>query len=238
MRAKFRFGSFVTRMEKNAKTLGLFKHFLIIFVLGSFISERTHATIIRGEVTGGDAFNKGGVFEEIAPPITVGKNNFRSNNLFGFEEQQDFALAGALTVDDFAVGGAGTGVGTIAAGTAVDSHYVFFDPGREKTLVGEVEFSSDILGLITTREHLNNSDFLGSPVTAYLNPGFRGLESVDVAIINNRKIEIDLRASAPGDYIRVITQADPLNPVPEPSTLVLVVLGTGAILFRRGRKTS
>ena len=86
------------------------------------------AVISAGIVTGGSAYTGGGTFVILTPPLTnsfgptntVGNDNFQSLDLFGFNELQDVVLTSNLVVD--------VGSSPIPAGTAVSSHYVFFDP--------------------------------------------------------------------------------------------------------------
>ena len=63
------------------------------------IAGSANAAIVTGELTGGSAFDNGGVFQEFTPTI-VGNNHQQSNNLFAFNENQAVALAadvGGLT---------------------------------------------------------------------------------------------------------------------------------------------
>ena len=122
-----------------------------------------------------------------------------------------------------ALGQGTAGAGTIAAGTSISSHYVFFDPNNSTSQIGTVLFDGAILGIITRTAQLLASDFLGNqPAVTYLNPALRGLESNDKAgvtqdlmamILNPNELTVNWRASTPGDYIRVITAASPV-PVP------------------------
>src|SRR5690349_19461226 len=96
----------------------------IAFLVG-ILPITAGATIATGAVTGGGAFGSGGVFSKLTPPLnnpfgpanSVGNNNFQSLNLYGFDEDQNILLAAPLLVN---VGS------TIAAGTVVASHYIFF----------------------------------------------------------------------------------------------------------------
>lgn len=163
------------------------------------------------------------------PPLQVGQDNQDdSNTLFAFNEKQNFLLTSDLVVDD-----AGGGVpGIIPAGTRVASHYVFFDPAGVINLVsisGSVQFDQDILGLVTTRDNLIASDFLGAVGTSYNSPSARGLEPPDdsATISGAREIMTTLVASSPGDYFRVITV------VPAPGTATVLAAGAGLLLRRR-----
>jgi hypothetical protein len=188
------------------------------------------ADVISGAVTGG---NSGGSFVLLPTPFgaasspanTVGNNNFNSPNLFAFDERQAVVLTAPLAVD---VGGS-----PIATGTAVSSHYVFFDPAQGRSVEGTVDFDGDVLGVITSRGNLLASDFLAAPGISYLNPAARGLESGDlVSISGPRQIRVDWNASSPGDHIRVLTR-----PVPEPATAAVFGVGLAAAgAWRRVRR--
>jgi len=209
-----------------------------IAVVTSLVSVPAAATTISGDVTGGSALTSGGTFVKLTVPLTnpfgppdsVGNDNFQSPNLFAFDEAQNVLLADPLAVD--------VGPSPIAAGTTVSSQYVFFDPGPSEDVIGVVNFDADILGIMTSTGSLAASDFLGNPGVNYLNPGLRGLEAGDsVTISGARQILFDTTASSPGDYVRVVTAFSPSveTPVPEPATVALV--GSGALLILRRRRS-
>jgi hypothetical protein len=167
------------------------------------------AAIVVGEVTGG---NSGGSFVQLdpAPGTDVGQDSFNSPDLFAFDELQDQVLASALA--------------GLSAGTAVNSHMVFFDPVNSPatTLIGSVTFDSDILAIITSSGVLRASDaLLGNSNVNYLSAGNYGLEGADAASFAGNQLFLDLRATTPGDHIRVLTA----SAVPEPGTWAMMLLG-------------
>ena len=120
---------------------------VVFAVIGA--AGMSQAAVIDGNVTSG-----GGSFEMIGTAgLTVGQNNQESSNLFAFNEVQNFTLTSDLIPD---IGG------SIAAGTKVSSHYVFFDPAtlarRQK---GFVLFDGPILGIITSTSSLARHGFSG-----------------------------------------------------------------------------
>lgn len=204
-------------------------------VTGLFLAFTTlsaQATIVSGTITGGTAQTAGAVFVELTPPLanpygtpnSVGLDNFNSPNMFGFDEDQNIVLSSSLVVD---VGS------TLAAGTTVASHYIFFDPATALSITGTVTFDSTVLAVIIGTYTLQASDFLADTGVNYLSPGHRGLEGTDyVTISGTNEITFSVSARTPGDYIRVITAYSPggdPNFVSEPATLALTGLGLLAL---------
>ena len=176
------------------------------------------ATIVDGQVTGGKSLQLGGKFIKLTIPFagsspynTVGADTFNDSNLYGFDEDQNIEIRDPLTLDIMADGkGGGRKGGVVPVGITVASHYIFFDPGKLQKQQGEIQFDSMIIGVITKRNNLKNSDHLANTGVNYLNPGARGLEQVDkVAITGLQTISVNWIASSPGDYIRVITSYSP-----------------------------
>lgn len=204
------------------------------------LSGHATATIVGGSVTGGTAFAAGGIFVELVPPLpnpfgppnSVGNDTFQSPDLFAFDEDQNIVLTAPLFVD--------VGASPLPIGTTVASHYVFFDPGPTQSIVGTVDFDSDVLAIITSTGNLAASDFLANTGVNYLNPGLRGLEAGDsVTISGPRQILFTTTASTPGDYVRVLTALSP-GAIPEPESLALFAIAITAVgvvaVFRRRRK--
>lgn len=184
------------------------------------VAGSANAAIVTGELTGGSAFTNGGVFQESTPAI-VGNNHQQSNNLFAFNENQAVTLA--------------ADVGGVTAGTVVDSHYVFFDPGPSRRAIGYVDFNSEILGVLITRADMDATDgLLGLGSVNYVSVNLRGLENADSFNVVGNRLNIDWTASRPGDYVRVLTA----TAVPEPATWAMLIGGFGMVggAMRRRRK--
>ncbi len=179
----------------------------------------------------------------IAPPVSVARNMTESNDtIFLFNEQQDVVLTTDLAVDITSPGTYGVpGGGVIPAGTCVNSyfiHYDLIDASFYRT--GSVTFDEEVLGLITSTETLDASDWLGAPNTFYAKAsegeGGRALEldlagAADVVTLsaNLRTVEATLIVSPDWqDQIRVITQGD-CAPTPPPTDCNITTSGMTVI---------
>lgn len=156
-------------------------------------------------------------------PAAVGNNRINVNStLFGFDE-------GIVTLtSDLAFAG-----GTIAAGTRVESHLVFFDPrNKNDSVSASVSFEQAIIGFITTKtDLLATNSLFGLASVRYRSGGALGLEggdAVSIAAANGNQLILNLteKANNPvGDYMRVFTLAPVTAPVPEPSTYAMFLAG-------------
>lgn len=151
---------------------------------------------LSGEITGGLAQQEGSQFRQICAPIgEVGDDNFNSINVYAFEEQQGVELTEDLFIDQ---------VNFIPAGEFVSSFYVVFDPAISRQVEATVTFPDTVIDVISDRDQLIASEFLGNASAIYLNPTLLGLEPIDTFTIAGNQVSIDFTASSPGDSIRVI----------------------------------
>jgi hypothetical protein len=208
------------------------------------------ATVLAGSSARASIVSVSGNGDIISPTLGGTLANFfqdtgSSPKIHGWDEAQHVTLGSDLYVDIntsgiFDSNGdlAGFQAAKIAAGTVVDSHYLYFDPEAERS-VRDVTFtfSGVILGVIVESDRFYTrargftdyfllSDFLRNPLTPaanYATAHFnnRGLEmgsphdSLAVSISGKTVTIRDFLASSPGDQVRVLTAS-----VPEPSTLL------------------
>lgn len=148
-----------------------------------------------------------GTFVKLDPEdiFAVGDDNFDTDHLYAFDEDQNITLERAIRVD---IGGE---VGIIPGGTTVASHYVFFDSLRG-THHGYVYFDAPILGVAAYRDTMAATDFLANNEVVYLSTELRGLEDGDQVWIDAEdphKLWVYWAGSSPGDYVRVFTEWSP-----------------------------
>jgi hypothetical protein len=138
-----------------------------------------------------------------ATPFNVGADTFDDDNLYAFDEDQNITLPVTISVD---IGG--DAEGTIATGTVVASHYVFFD-SVSSFHYGYVVFDAPILGVAAFEPTMAATDFLANTAVTYINADLRGLEPGDYVWIDKddpHRLWVHWAGSSPGDYIRVFTE--------------------------------
>ena len=134
--------------------------------------------------------------------FTVGEDNFDTDHLYAFNEDQNIVLEADIRVD---IGGVD---GTITAGTEIASHYVFFD-SYSGIHFGYVDFDAPVLGIAAFQDTMGATDFLANTKVTYIGSELRGLEQGDAVWIdeaNPARIWVYWAGSSPGDYIRVFTE--------------------------------
>lgn len=205
------------------------KNFAFAALTGAalFVSAPASAAIIMGT-----AAPPAGGFAKINAPVvltsvgnrTSERNSLDQTKVYGFDEKANVGLSSNLTVN---LGGPVSNNTTLAAGTRVASHYVFFDPRGILRAVGSVTFSQKILGILRTTGSIDatNGTF-GLPSVGYVSVTATGLEGSDLITSlspDGKTLNYNWNASNPGDHIRVLTA------VPEPATWAFMILGFGLI---------
>lgn len=146
---------------------------------------------------------------ETTERFAVGEDNFNTDHLYAFDEDQNITLVEPIRVD---IAGAGTTpCRMIPAGTEVASHYVFFD-SLAGVHYGYVYFDAPILGIAAFQDTMGATDFLANTNVTYIGTELRGLEEGDHVWIDEedpQKLWVYWAGSSPGDYIRVFTETSP-----------------------------
>lgn len=215
------------------------RYYLISLAL-SLVTATSHAGLIS--VTGPNS-NIGVSASIISAPTDVSDDAAYNQAQQGFNEQQGYTLTSALAIDG----------GSVSAGTTVDSHMIFLNsgPGHNTTLIEHFNvnwtFSGNILGVMSSYNgslEIASSAFLGAAGTIYPGSTFaaRGLENLagcnmnvnDCYGFSGNTLNLTMRVTEPGDWIRVITQSP--TSVPEPTTALLMSLGLAAFGFSAMRR--
>ncbi len=153
--------------------------------------------------TGGNAELLDGPDAIPAPPsvedLSPGAENLGQQ---AFDERQCVTLTAPLAVDD----------GELPAGTVVDSHMVFLNP-VDGVLLDTTETWTFVTPIIATMSDAGgeleaaSNAVLGAPGTTYPDAFLaRGLESGDSFTVDGNTLEMTMLASAPGDWMRVVTE--------------------------------
>lgn len=214
-----------------------------VAVLGALAATAQAELIsVSGPLSTGAGSGGGTLPAIIAAPTDALDDLVTNTGQQGFDEAQDVTTAFAYTMDS----------GVLAAGSFVDSHMIFLNSdgpvGLTHNSVRWV-FAGTILGVMsdsTGNLEVASTGELGAAGTNYtVGPGAppfpaRGMEGADsysVSGIFSNVLTVNMFVSEPGDWIRVITTGEP---VPEPSSIVLMALGVVGVGYtiRRKRKAS
>ena len=142
----------------------------------------------------------------IKAPPSVHDDAFFADAMRGFDERQGVVLRKKLLVDG----------GSVAAGTAVDSHLIFLSPYPDhptRHVAVTWRFSGQVLGVMSDTHcslQMQSHPLLGKPGTQY--PGrsaFRGMERRlgDHYEPEGASLTVTMTVPQIGDWIRVITAA-------------------------------
>ena len=209
-------------------------------------------TSINGFVGHAEAaiISTSGAIVVISPPSDARTGHFENDHaIHAFAEQQNVTLPNSVAVDVTQIGSTTTGgvltlsPGTISAGTVVSSYFLHFDDvGSSQTPVnatGSLTFNTNVLGVAVLSGTLNATDAMpGLPTTIYASGdssrGFEppGIPGADILTLSSdrRTVTVNLQNVDKSDDVRIITAA-----VPEPSSLVLLCIGTALLVANRYR---
>lgn len=167
----------------------------------TMVSSPSIAIVLGGEIVQQDG---DGSFVKLDTdtPFSVGLDNFNTENLYAFDENQNIVLDQPIRVD------IGNENGILPAGTEVASHYVFFD-SKESTHIGYVDFDAPILGIAAFQDTMAATDFLANTSVTYIATEMRGLETGDYVWIDEQdpnRLWVFWAGWSPGDYVRVFTE--------------------------------
>lgn len=132
-------------------------------------------------------------------PFSVGFDNFDTDHLYAFDEDQNIVLSEPFR----AVIGGDNGV--IAQGTVAASHYVFFD-SLDGIHHGYIYFDAPVLRFTALQDTMAATDFLANTSVNYISTELRELEQGDHVwgdAHDPHRLWVYLAGSSPGDYIRV-----------------------------------
>lgn len=170
-----------------------------LFVLASI--TQGFAVVLDGKILRQNGNGKF-VLLDTQKPFSVGSDNFNTDNLYAFNEDQNILLVEPIRVD---LGGSN---GVISQGQIIASHYVFFD-SISGVQHGYVDFDAPILGVAAFQDTMAATDFLANNGVNYISPELRGLEQGDQIWVdpsNPYRLWVFWAGSSPGDYVRVFTE--------------------------------
>lgn len=178
----------------------MLRHLLVTATL-MMLTVPAEALVIGGQIM---RQNGQGTFVHLdtGTGFSVGYDNFDTDNLYAFDEDQNIVLDHPIRVD---IGGV---KGHIDAGETVASHYVFFD-SLSGIHIGYVDFDAPILGIAAFQDTMAATDFLANTAVTYISPELRGLEQGDYVWVDKEdpnRLWVYWAGSSPGDYIRVFTE--------------------------------
>lgn len=216
----------VEQSRRRRKSRARRVRWLLVGIGVLWVASGAQAELVSGTVTGGTA---AGPFSIITPPVEIVNNAYDDDEVRAFDELQDHTLAANQILDRVA---SNLTSNVIGAGSVVSSHYILFDPGSSKTVIGSATFDEPVLGVIIENIRFNETDtLLGNPATLYT-IGSQELEGSDDVTISGNTVSFDLTANSPGDAIRVLTGVNPIPGInvcaPGTETLTGVITGGDA----------
>lgn len=184
------------------------------------------------------------------PPAAVQVGGGVTDNqvAFAFDEKQGYTVGNHGIKLDFVVGtdlavGDTVNVGmkgehTLEPGTVLNSHMILSDQTGSDTLFynGSIRFRSPVVGLILSKDKLQDSAPLGLADVAYLHHGLDAGYPDKITLLDLFTVGFDFRTLGKWDEVRVITA----SPVPEPAAIIAIAaLGmVGSAVFLRRKRSA
>ncbi len=211
----------------------------LTLLIGALVSAQASAGVVSATASNVALCGAGVAISTSAPSSSGTAASNADCTVRVFNEAQNTSLIGSLINDPINLI-PGTGiltalVGTVAAGTLVDSFMIDYQPSTIfQGVQGNVTFSQKILAVVYNQPGFGATSFLGNTSTAYSYGGLYGIEPVlgDQLSFSGNTLNFRFLTSSlgSGDHLRVITE------VPLPATLALLGLGSLG-LFASRRKS-
>ncbi|MET1412441.1 hypothetical protein ABVF61_09255 [Roseibium sp. HPY-6] len=179
----------------------MLKRLVLLLGLATGLTSPSWAVVLGGEIIDQRGNGKF-VLLDTSTPFSVGADNFNTDNLYAFDEDQNILLSEPIRVDF------GGDNGVIRQGETIASHYVFFD-SFAGVHYGYVDFDAPILGIAAFQDTMAATDFLANNDVNYISTELRGLEPGDRVWVDSQspnRLWVFWAGSSPGDYIRVFTE--------------------------------
>lgn len=186
---------------------------IALVVVAALVALATPAAARVGTVAGN--------LQEITAPPSVDHNTgiCSSSDMFAFDELQDVTLASQIKADIGPTPGitytkqpGAAQQFWIPAGTMVDAHFIHSNDCRPRTQPvreGTITFPNPIIGIMSARTRLNNSDVLGASGTTYGGHEREWDMGSDwLTVIDERTIFLHAHTGNYVDHLRVLTVAN------------------------------
>ena len=182
------------------------------------------ALAVGSAPSGASVVTWNGELRIVQPPPVVSNSTLESNSFTNFfTERSGYTLPSQLPIDitptgSFAeyTGDGPTSPSTLAAGTAVDSYFLYSNPVGSPTNLfaysSTITFSTPILGVIFKAPTLKQtSNIVGAPGTTYSLDNSSGFEDPTdiVELVNAFTIHVQMTTSDDIDAARIITAPSP-----------------------------
>ncbi len=178
-----------------------------------------------------------------APPDVTGNNLISDTTVFLFQEKSNFTLLQDVNVDVIDTGSFGgnnpdNSPGVVASGIAVDVYYVHSKTSGGIDFLATLQFDTEVLGIIASAEnHSATNSSLGLAGVTYDNTSKFNLPATDDSLTlspDRKNLSLNIDNGGGVDKVRIlVASTSQASVIPEPGSLVLLLLGIGLFLRRR-----